>query len=71
MLLLIRLSFLLSAGQAIGIPRIPSNEFVQDWADSALARELVPRGTIPRGFRTPIPLDEDVFDPTHVVSNTS
>ena len=67
---LILLSFLLSAGKATGVPRMfPGTNFERDRNISALVQAPMPLGTIPRGFRTPLPLDDDIFDPTHVVSN--
>ena len=70
MLFLVHLSFL-SAGQAIGIPRISlDNASGRERPDrSALEATLLPLA-VSRGFRTPLPFDEDVFDPTYVVSNT-
>jgi hypothetical protein len=72
MLLLIYLSFLLSAGQAIGIPQpFPSSGFAQDQNWSVLVQAPTPPRAVSRGFRNPLPFDEDIFDPTHVVSNPS
>jgi hypothetical protein len=73
MLFLLHLSFLLSAGQAIRIPRYSLHDDLgQDQSDGpVLAQIPTALGAIPRGFRTPLPFDEDVFDPTHVVSNPS
>ena len=69
MLLLIHLSFLLSAGQAIGIPRVfPGNGFGREGNKSVLAQAPTSLKSVPRGLRTPLPFDEDIFDPTHVVS---
>jgi len=69
---LVPLSLLLSAGQAIGIPRVPpDNGSGQGQNGSALAQAQMPLSAVPRGFRTPSPFDEDIFDPTHVVSNSS
>ena len=70
MLFLIRLSFLLSAGQAIGIPRaFNDNSFGRAQEGSKLAQATTPLSTVPRGLRTPLPFDEYIFDPTGVVSN--
>jgi len=72
MLFLIPLSILLSAGQAIWIPRVfPDNDFGQDQNGSALAQAPTPLRAIARGLKTPLPFDEDIFDPTHVVSDPS
>ena len=68
MLSLIILSFLLSAGQAVRIPRV-SLDNIQN--GTALAQAPTPLRAVPRGVKTPLPFDEDIFDPTHVVSNPS
>ena len=72
MLSLIHLSFLLSAGQAIGIPRaFHDNSFGQGQDGSKLAQASTTLRDVPRGLRTPLPFDEDIFDPTYAVSNPS
>lgn len=74
MLFLIRLYFLLRlyAGQAIGTPRVsPDDSFGKDKNGSVLAQAPTPLRVDLRGFRTPLPFDEDIFDPTYVVSNLS
>lgn len=71
-MLLIRLSFLLSAGQAIGLPQVfPDNGFGRNQNGTALTQVPTPLRAVLRGFRTPLPFDEDIFDPTYVVSNLS
>ena len=72
MLLSIRLSFLFATGQAIWIsPAFPNNGSRQDQNGSALAQAPTPLRAVLRGLRAPLPFDEDIFDPVHVVSNSS
>ena len=67
-----RLSFLLSAGQALGIPRtFHDDSFGRAQDGPKLAQMSTPLRAVPRGLRTPLPFDEDIFDPTYVVSNPS
>jgi hypothetical protein len=70
MLFWIRLSFLLSASQAIGVPRafLDSN-LEQARNASTLAQAPALSMAIPRGLKAPLPFDEEIFDPTHVVSD--
>ena len=46
----------------------PGSSLEQDRNISALVQTSMPLRTVPRAFRTPLPLDDYIFDPTHVVS---